>query len=54
MKLRIVMLWLNWSLIGLYLVGVAAIVLATFAAPDGLKRMLIAFVPGAFFFVLPE
>lgn len=53
-KLSTVMLWLNWSLIGLYAIGAAAIVLGTFAAPDVLKRMLAALLPGVLVFVVPE
>jgi hypothetical protein len=53
-KLSSLMLWLNWSLIGLYAIGAAAIVLGTFASPDVLKRMLAALLPGALVFVVPE
>ena len=53
-KVSTLMLWLNWSLIGVYVLGVAAIVLGTFAAPEVLKRMLTAFLPGALIFVAPE
>lgn len=53
-KVSTLMLWLNWSLIGVYVFGTAAIVRGTFSAPDVLKRMLTAFLPGALVFVAPE
>jgi hypothetical protein len=53
-KLRRTMMWLNWILVGVYVLGVVAAVLGTFAVPDVMKRMLVALVPGALAFVVPE
>jgi hypothetical protein len=54
MKLRTTVMWLNWLLIGVYTLGVVATVSGTFAAPDVMKRMLVALLPGALAFVVPE
>lgn len=48
------MMWLNWVLVGVYALGVIATVLGTFAAPDVMKRMLVALIPGVLVFVVPE
>lgn len=53
-NLRRTMMWLNWVLVGVYALGVVAIVLGTFAAPDVMKRMLVSLIPGALAFVVPE
>lgn len=53
-KLVKIMLWLNWSMIGIYALGAVAIVLGTFASPDVLARMLVKYLPGALTFVVPQ
>lgn len=53
-KLRKTVMWLNWILVGVYALGVVATVLGTFAAPDVMKQMLVALIPGALAFVVPE
>lgn len=53
-KFRRIVIWLNWILVGVYALGVVATVLGTFAAPDVMKQMLVALIPGALTFVFPE
>ena len=53
-NLRRTVMWLNWLLVGVYALGIVATVLGTFAAPDVMKRMLVALIPGALAFVVPE
>jgi hypothetical protein len=53
-KLVKTMLWLNWSMIGIYALGAVAMVLGTFASPDVLARMLVRYLPGVLTFVVPQ
>ncbi|MNH17810.1 hypothetical protein D3C79_774950 [compost metagenome] len=53
-KLVTTMLWLNWSMIGFFAIGIGAVVLGTFASPDVLLRMLVKFLPGALTLVIPQ
>ncbi|PPK36346.1 hypothetical protein CD175_22250 [Pseudomonas laurylsulfatiphila] len=53
-KLVKTMLWLNWSMIGFYALGVVATVLGTFASPDVMIRMLVNILPAALILVVPQ
>ncbi|MNR32975.1 hypothetical protein D3C85_1506130 [compost metagenome] len=53
-KLVKTMLWLNWSMIGIYALGAVALVLGTFASPDVMARMLVRYLPGFLTFVVPQ
>ena len=53
-KLVRAMLWLNWSMIGIYALGAVGMVLGTFASPDVLARMLVRYLPGILTFVVPQ
>ncbi len=53
-KLRRIAMWLNWSFIGFYVLGIVATVLGTFAKPDVMHRMLAAMAPGFLSLVIPQ